>query len=404
LADDLERFLGRKPLLHAINPSRRERVRNWVARNYRWMAGAVLTISLGMVLGFYSAPLVKDHQSEPKPELETLAAWKQALQALDQKKPFEAVELLRTLAQKYPDHPLSNLYMGLALGASTADLLADDAQSYFRRAMSLPGAKTILKAWARNNPAIAQHLEHFASSRLEKVKQHDIHRNELIKLRGEMPESPQVQETKKRYYESMLEALRLALEVEPDSEAVIRQMAAVEGELGDFESANRRFTKLINALRTREGSKERDKLVDWITQRGRLVIHWSTDLRGEGDPTRSQRALKLLQGSAMDLGACEAIALEIASHYTDQNEYSDIAYYYFWIATETSIILGELERELGQDAQSRSTFRNAKKALDRLDGFARLKAIPLPARVEDLRKRCRDGLLSVPAKKEPTKS
>ena len=46
LAEDLERFLSRRPLKVAVNPSRRERVANWVTRNRGRIVSNTVFISL----------------------------------------------------------------------------------------------------------------------------------------------------------------------------------------------------------------------------------------------------------------------------------------------------------------------------------------------------------------------
>ena len=69
LADDLERFLSRRPLSHAVNPSRRERVENWVRRNHRSMVGTSLAVGLGIMIGIAAAPTVKKYPGPPKQEL-----------------------------------------------------------------------------------------------------------------------------------------------------------------------------------------------------------------------------------------------------------------------------------------------------------------------------------------------
>src|SRR4029077_14275535 len=102
----------------------------------------------------------------------------------------------------------------------TGQLVEDDALAFFSKGMRLPDAEATIKHWARNNPSIAEHLEHFAKSRLERVRQYDSNRNAVLKLRGPVPEDPQSQDMKRRYYEAVFKALRLALEVNPNSESI----------------------------------------------------------------------------------------------------------------------------------------------------------------------------------------
>src|SRR5262249_30607316 len=50
LADDLERFLRRRPLRHAVNPSRPERAANWVRRNAPWLVLGAASLALTAAL------------------------------------------------------------------------------------------------------------------------------------------------------------------------------------------------------------------------------------------------------------------------------------------------------------------------------------------------------------------
>jgi serine/threonine protein kinase/tetratricopeptide (TPR) repeat protein len=49
LVEDLERHLQHKPLLHAPDPSRRERAVKWVRRHPRWVAGTALLLMISVV-------------------------------------------------------------------------------------------------------------------------------------------------------------------------------------------------------------------------------------------------------------------------------------------------------------------------------------------------------------------
>lgn len=73
LADDLERYLARRPLRHAVNPCRRERAANWLRRNrLRLASGVVLaTLAVAAVHGAHaiadgSSAIRKSTQAERK--------------------------------------------------------------------------------------------------------------------------------------------------------------------------------------------------------------------------------------------------------------------------------------------------------------------------------------------------
>jgi serine/threonine protein kinase len=402
LADDLERFLSRKALRHAINPSHRERLSNWVSRNHRSMVGTSLTIALGIVLGYFASPLVKESMKEPKPPLPGLPTFHRVVRKVHENQPTEALEPLLDLKRDYPDDPLLGLYLFL-VHASRAHLVEDEVQISFRRNLNVPATRALLSDWTRNNPALAKNLQELARSLLEKIQDYDRRVNTLKASRSEIPEGPADRESKKRYYETMLEVLRLALEVDPTSEGIRELMATAELALGNYSLAHLRLTELITAVRGRQDPREGDKLVDWTTQRGRVAIRWSADLRAGGpDPARRQQAIGLLKEAAKDLGNCEAVVMGIAK-VADGWKDQQIVHYYLWIRAETCLVLGEIEREQGQDREASINFQNAKKAIDWLDAFARLQAIRLPARFQDFRTRARDGLLRLPAKTAPTK-
>jgi serine/threonine protein kinase len=392
LADDLECFLSRKPLNHAVNPSRRERVKNWVTRNHRSIVGTSLAIVLGILIGLAAAPITKKYLSAPKPKPETLPAFQEAVRAIDQKQPRRAIELLRGLVQEYPDHPLSNAYLGLALGGSTAQLVEDDAQTFFSRGMSLPDGESTIKDWARNNTAIADHLEQFAKSRLERLGLYDSQRNLALKLRGPVSEDPQSQDAKRRYYEAALKALRLALGVQPGSEKIRTEMADAEDFLGDYASAYQHLTEVINAIRSRGDPKDSFELLVATAQRARVAIRWAGELRKGGDPAKRLSALEMLKGSASGLASCRVIAREILARPNTLPVFSDAVFQHLWLTGETWLVLGEFEQEQRQLTSSWIAFTNAKRALDEVDKFATSRAIQLPTRFDDLRKRLRVGL------------
>jgi serine/threonine protein kinase len=401
LADDLECFLNRKPLLHAVNPSSRERVENWVRRNHRSMVGTSVAIGLGIMIGIAAGPSLKKYLGPRKLPLPEHPAFIKAVLALDQKRPLDAIELLRSLVLEYPDHPLSNTYLGLALGGSTAQLVEDDAQIFFSKGMEPLDGETTIKHWALHNTAIADHLEHFAKSRLDRLKDYDSNRNAVIKRRGQAPEDPRSQDVKREYYEAALKALRLAFEVRPNSETIPTEMAKAEDFLGDYKSAHQHLTEVINTIRASHDPAKAGQLIGVTAQRARVTMRWADDIRNGGGPEQRSRALGMLQESTSNLASCQVIARALLSQPTIQPGLADAAFQYFWLNGETWLVLAEMLQEQRQWASSWSAFNNARKAFDEVDRFASEKAIPLPARFEDLRRRSRAGVRDKMANQDP---
>jgi hypothetical protein len=367
-------------------------------------------VASGMLLGFYTEPSIKELMKPPSPKLETLVSWRTAVEAVDEGRGMEAIETLRRLVREYPDHPLPHLYLSLALSGSPTHLVEDDAQSSFRKAMSLPGAESIAREWILRNRADARALQDFAQSRLDLIKRHDGTLNAAAGRHGKITEDPIDTKSKTLFYKSILTALELALLVDPDSETIPGKIAIVEEYFRNFESAYQRLTNLINSVRKRGDTVPRENLVSLISQRGRVVLRLSDQLRRSGDLTEGRRARDLLRESADELRKQEANALEIAiragdsgvSNGIDRERLNDIVYYCLWITMETSLELGEMEREGGNSARARLEFENNKKVLDKLEYFARERNITLPSRFADLRNRLINGLVAVRA--EPKSS
>jgi len=390
LADDLERFLSRRPLSHAVNPSRRERVENWVSRNHRSMVGFGVTIVLGMLLGYFISPTTKELTQAPRGPIETHAEFQLAVRYLLGEQHEDAVDRLRELAQEYPDHPVRNVLLGVALAGSRLHLEETDAQAAFREGISAPDAESILRDWARANPAVGKNFLDFANFLFGHLRQYESNR---LSAKNSSPQSPEDQadaRSKREHYEVLYQALSLALELDPTSEKAADQLARVEEFLGKFESAYERVTRLIETPQERLADAE---MINRITHRGRVALLWAAQLCRVHDLGGQERALRLLRQNAEWLQSCEKLAVQIARNDSDPEKHARIVYHYFWITAETWLALGEAENAQQLAANAARAFPNAKRALDYLSAHALRRAIALPpAQFADLRERLREGL------------
>ena len=200
----------------------------------------------------------------------------------------------------------------------------------------------------------------------------------------------------REYYETMLKVLALALRLDPASNTIRTQVAIVEEFFGNYESAHRRLTELIDAMRARGDRKDRDDLIDWIVRRSRIAIRWAAQLRRRGDAASSQRALALIEQAAKAMGDCERDVADLAVLPDQPNPAIERVYDFYWISSETWLAKGEIARDLGQHAQARSAFQRAKRAFDCLTAFSREHSLvhERPAEVETLWNRVRAGLLA----------
>jgi hypothetical protein len=221
--------------------------------------------------------------------------------------------------------------------------------------------------------------------------------------RGKITEDPIDANSKTRIYNEIYTALELALLVEPDSDTISSQIAIVEEYFRNFESAYKRLTKVINSMRARVDGGSSEALISRITQKGRVAIRLSTQLRQSSDPILLRRARDLLRECAHELREQEGNALYLANRASestgskgvDRARLNEIVYYCLWITMETSLELGEMELEGGDPAQARSEFEYSKKVLEKVEYFARERNISLPPRIADLRKRITEGLVAV---------
>jgi tetratricopeptide (TPR) repeat protein len=389
LVEDLERFLTRQPLRLAVNPSRRERIGNWVTRNRARLVSTTVYLALIGALGYHwVAPMLK-------PDPATLPVIRQAVKDIDDGHPERAIAPLRGVVLEYPGHPLPLTLLGIAQGISQG-LVEDDAQGSMNAGLNLPSAEPKLLEWARDNPSLARQLQDFVSSRIDLLIQHKTNAASR-ESNGEKPRAlSDEQAIERRYYETMLKALTLALKVDPKSNTIRTQAAIVDEFFGNFESAYIRLTELIDATPVRGDRNAGDERIDWLISRSRVAVRWAAELRRRGDAASTKRALELEEQAANSLAACERDVADLAVRRDKLESGIWRVYRFYWISSETWVALGEFARELGRHEQARSAFQSAKKAFDRLTAFGEEQSFgdQRLAELEVLRNRVRDGLLA----------
>jgi serine/threonine protein kinase len=148
LADDLERFLERRPLRHAFNPSVLERIGNR-ARRHPWRLLAAAIVFATMI------PVVSRMAIVWLVPVERREAFRSAVADLEAGRD-RSIERLEALSQDYPDSPLVPFYLSVAL-ARKNDI--EGAAREFNRALNQTHAVEDLVAWGRDHPDVAAHAE-----------------------------------------------------------------------------------------------------------------------------------------------------------------------------------------------------------------------------------------------------
>ena len=221
-------------------------------------------------------------------------------------------------------------------------------------------------------------------------------RIELLRDFPARPDNLDEQAMERSCYETMLKVLTLAQKLDPRSVTVHIQLATVEEYFGNYESAHRRMTELIDSTRVPDDRKDRDKQIDWIVRRSRVAYKWAAELCHRGDAASSNQALALVEQAAKALAANERYIADLALRRDTHVSAIMRVYYFYWTATETRLSLGEIARDLGRHAEARLAFQSAKKAFDYLDAFTREQSMDhvSPTEFEALRNRVRAGLLT----------
>ena len=112
LEQDLDRFLKHQPLAHAVNPSRPERLGNWMRRRRRGLAAAACLL---FVCTAY--PLIESLKPRP---IHSTAAFQTAVRLFDmQRSSSESVAKFKAFEAIDPHSALVKFYLSFALQSRT---------------------------------------------------------------------------------------------------------------------------------------------------------------------------------------------------------------------------------------------------------------------------------------------
>jgi serine/threonine protein kinase len=325
LADDLQSFLDRRPLRHAVNPSAVERLGNWNRRH--WL---LTSLSLGLTGAWSYSTLRLFTPIERRKE------FLDAVAALEDERPAAAIELLEPLVEEFPNSPLVQFYLGAA--SQQTDNLIKAAKLY-SRAINAPNADAILMAWGRKHPSAIQQFESLGIA-LDEVD----------------PPDPK---NLHKYPELARVALGTAIRLGSTDHKVFVSAAHIDEFTKDYASARDMWTALIDLIK-KEGSTESIRLFnsyDCFHYRARVTTQLGIDQQSRGGRDAGEKARALFLDALEDL---------------DQGQYSLRAKDPDWnnqldfIRAEAEIGLGDLDAELDRWADARSHYWRAKKISNRL--------------------------------------
>ena len=312
LAEDLHRFLERRPLQYASNASARECFNNWLWRRWRLLTlGVVLTIVLGVLL----QPLVQ--RLFPIAERRSFQA---AVQSVTLKESNKAIQALEPLVKIFPDSVLGWLYLGMAKeqAASRAE-----AVKIYAKALGLLNAEAELRAWNELEPDIARQLVDVGKF---------LYANDQFVLARR--------------------AWQIAVNLDPRLEEAHCMIALDQARRQDFVSAFDGFTQIIKAAESRDAPADRNNLIDWYEKRAMVSLSWGDQSRIANLPNASGASRKHYQEALDDIQRGSG---RYTGHVYDQT----IRDGYHVLTAKVKMALGDLETDPDQHSAAVKLYTEA---------------------------------------------
>jgi serine/threonine protein kinase len=356
LADDLEAFVKRKRLPHAVNSSRSERMSNWGVRHRRVLIGAaclLLICSIGPVSKWL------------RPPLEGLPDFQAAVKAIDEGKIDRAVNLLAALENARPGSSLVKFYLSMVLNKDKNDKQQRAADRYLSAALSAQDADTSLLTWARSHPDVLDYLLDFAEARIWKAdflaetfddeRVSDAQRDETLR---------------DSIYGLASTALKFAAKLDDRSPTFQRLLATTEEVFGDFPEAYDRLCRLIDSD-TADTPLEIETRFFCRRLRGRVAFLWAESVRHDNQRI-DVAMLARLNEAISDFKSC-LWTLTIHRFASDQELQE---YHALRDKLRATITLAEVELDLSRRESAASHLKACSQMVDPLiRSIAALKAI-----------------------------
>lgn len=321
LAEDLDRFLHRLPLVHAVNPSRRERSTNWAIRN-RLRLVTLLAVA-GPLVGWAGATI---HLASRRPSgpIESSRELHVAWEEIDRKHVGNGIELFTRLSDAYPKSAIPKFYLSFAYDAQ---LDPRNAERLFSEALAMPKAREHLIGWSSKDPELTTRLGRFVMRRLfqgETIREHDdIDEHEREPLAKEPYRLARAafeiarEVLKARGLKPTTEAFVAAPEssaARPDARFSDFGLAEIEQELGEYHAVLLRADRAIESARddvtdsTRAGIAQAESVCKWRRLRARAMTKLAQRLRAQAPAGANDEALEKLRSVAEELTICANFA------------------------------------------------------------------------------------------------
>jgi len=364
LAEDLDAFLRRRPLVHAVNPSRVERFADRAARNRRLLVANAFYLSILALL----SPLLAEPASRLfLPPLNRSPAFKDAVGAVDDGDYARAVSLFSDLTRAYPREPLPYIYQSIAYSKATR-LPEDPAIASCGQALTLPGVDDRLREWAREHPPFVAQLGEFGADSLVKIQ--DIVKHAHTPKEVETEAARSTMKSIGRVYDTVGHLMRNVLTVDATSKDAIQGLALVAEFHGDYGTAYDRCTELLKLAQARGGAVQPDDVASLRLQRARAASLRAGDLGVSNDPRKRLEALRLADDAIADLDLCATILADVQKPF------------YLSFRTAAMLTRGETHRRQGDGLRAKADAREAKTALEMWVAQAKASGAPVDEALE----------------------
>jgi serine/threonine protein kinase len=373
LDKDLDRFLKHEPLKQVVNPSRRERLSNWLTRHRRMVVAASC---LFVVAAAY--PVIE--ALKPRP-IQTTRAFVSAVRRFDRgESATEAVTRFRSFEAIDPRSPLLNSYLGFALKAAQKPDDAkqfDEADQYMRTALAAPDVEATTVPWIKDHLKFDTYLVDFAESRIRRADDFAT-KYDVGDPRADLERDKHLKSSE---YQLAMDALLLAAKLNPGSLKTQRLLAKTEQHFERYAAALERLSRIIGRF---SPGIENDMLFQSHELRGWVARRWAEK---DHDLSKADSAsLARLVAARKDYDYC---ALYLKNRKFGEKQ-ALIKYYVIQHRLRATVALADVELDLSSWEEATKHLDEGEESLRGLSKYIESNRLEV-AKTTYLEQRIKDG-------------
>jgi serine/threonine protein kinase len=373
LEKDLDRFLKHQPPRHVVNPSRRERVREWLVRHRRALVCTAVIFVLAVAYSGFRGL---------NPRIEKSRAFLSAVQLFERGDAARAAEKFRSLKALDSSCCLVNFYLSFALKSALKDddEKQYDVDPYMSQALTATDAENMVTPWIEHHPEFVSHLVGFAESRIQRA---DLIA-EKIDNGNSLPDKTRDNAFRKPAYQLADKTLRFAEKLDPNSWIIQRLRARTEQIFGEYAPSYQRLTRLISWI----GTDEKSAMLFFSRElRGWVARAWAEQERETGSV--DSETLARLEEAGRDFDYCTHFLKKMDFGKTQPSK----KFYVMQHSLRARVTLAEVELDLTMPSEAKQHLDECRKLAGQLAKYiASNKQLNVPS-TDRMEKRINDALL-----------